>query len=409
MKSKARAVRMAALSAALAMLLTSTTALADAGESTPASEFLPTVRDSAGLSTPVIASGRTVGTDGRGLGGTQVALYAWPPDEVMSSIKVGETVRVEAVAKATTDSAGRYTLRVDEAIDMSRFAAETDGWLDLQVVAVAPNGTDRTVHSFSVQYGESAGVPRFVDQQIALGGASEPRPRVAPTVDLTIKPGQHAFPGVQTGVIAENAPILPKACDYTLWSLYTPQWDLVGAAYLATSGVTAQFTYLSGASSSLGVGFSLSGAYGTWSASGTSSKSSTATITFPSFTGSGQYRYFDTKFQYGKYNGKCAPEPEWQTRVHSFSGGSNTRVPSSAPSATYCVPFVAGSSFEKTSSSATTWSNGMDMSPAIGIDLSTRTGYSTSAKMKFTFSSTRNLCGTSGYPGGTPGQMVAKA
>ena len=79
---------------------------------------------------------------------------------------------------------------------------------------------------------------------------------------------------------------------------------------------------------------------------------------------------------------------------------------------TYCAYMASGTSFTKSLSTAVTWSNGAKLGSAIGIDLSSRTGFATDAKLTYSFSATRKLCGTNGYPGGSgataPRRLYAK-
>lgn len=79
------------------------------------------------------------------------------------------------------------------------------------------------------------------------------------------------------------------------------------------------------------------------------------------------------------------------------------------PSATYCVPQPARTTYTQTTTSAVSWSSGVDMRSASGINLSSRTGYSSDAWLKFVFGNNRRLCGTDDWPG-APGsrRLVAK-
>ena len=65
----------------------------------------------------------------------------------------------------------------------------------------------------------------------------------------------------------------------------------------------------------------------------------------------------------------------------------------------------------KTAGRAKTHTTGSDVSAAIGIDLSSQSGYTSSSKVSFSFSSTRHLCGTTDYPGAdkNSGLLVGKA
>jgi hypothetical protein len=162
------------------------------------------------------------------------------------------------------------------------------------------------------------------------------------------------------------------------------------------------FTYGNGQNSSLGVAVSSSGSYGSWSGSGTYSISSTSSESFPAFSGATSHRY-RTEFVYEKYLVEC---DGFQTQPKSFAGGATT-TGTSPPSAGYCVVQAAGSTFRKSSSSAYTFSGGVGITSAIGINLSAHTGYNASAELTYHFTQRRDLCGTSGYPGGTPRRIVA--
>jgi hypothetical protein len=59
---------------------------------------------------------------------------------------------------------------------------------------------------------------------------------------------------------------------------------VVGQTYAVSNYTNQHFTYSQGSSSSLGVGVSYSGGqYGTFTASGTSSKSTTVSLSYPTF------------------------------------------------------------------------------------------------------------------------------
>ncbi len=56
----------------------------------------------------------------------------------------------------------------------------------------------------------------------------------------------------------------------------------------------------------------------------------------------------------------------------------------------------------------TSWASGAKLGSSLGIDLSTQTGFASSASVKFEFPQTAALCGTKGYPGASPGRLVAR-
>jgi len=179
----------------------------------------------------------------------------------------------------------------------------------------------------------------------------------------------------------------------------------VGGHYSTTTGVTHDLEYANGATSSLGVGVSSSGAWGSYRASGTSSVSASGTINYPATSGR-QHDY--TEFNYDKYLVGCAGTNKCEVRATHWVGGGHTYVPPAAPTATHCVLHGAGEIFTLERTSAYNFSTGADVSSAIGIDLSAQTGYTASAKVTFRFAATRHLCGTNGDPGAAPSRLVAK-
>src|SRR5690606_10755959 len=128
--------------------------------------------------------------------------------------------------------------------------------------------------------------------------------------------------------------------------------------------------------------------YGSFSASGTISMSSTSTVTFAGGTGGREYK---TYYVYGKYAQYCYPigdtyDPSdiYAYKVHatSYAGGSAISG-TSAPTATYCVGLANGSTFTKSSTNATTFAGVAKLSGDIGIDLTARTGYTSTTKVSF--------------------------
>ncbi|CCH77040.1 hypothetical protein BN12_160015 [Nostocoides japonicum T1-X7] len=203
-----------------------------------------------------------------------------------------------------------------------------------------------------------------------------------------------------------NAPQAPS-CQWRLISDLGYKTVWVGGTYVTNGGAKADLVYGSGASSTLGIGVSTSGSYGSFKASGSTTVSSNSSVNFPAYTGL-QHDY--TQFDYGKYGLSCdGIYLNYKVQARYWAGGASVYHPSSAPTANYCVSQVSGSSFTKSSSTAYTFSTGADVSGAIGIDLSTRTGYTPAAKVTYSFTSTRRLCGTSGAPTATPSRLVTKS
>jgi hypothetical protein len=140
-----------------------------------------------------------------------------------------------------------------------------------------------------------------------------------------------------------------------------------------------------------------------FTAGGTATTTSTATLGFPT-TPTNSARQWRTQFNYDKFTDLCG---HIFARPTNFLGGTNAVIVGQIL-ATNCVAQLAGSSFTKSTSTASTLSAGVDSSGSIGIDLSAQTGFTTTAKVKYTFASAGKMCGSSGFPGASPGRLAAR-
>lgn len=188
----------------------------------------------------------------------------------------------------------------------------------------------------------------------------------------------------------------------------------IGEVHIQATGKKMRLEYTGSASSTLGVGVSSTGAFGTYSASGTVTRSRSQTTTFPWYTANGTRRYLDTYFTYGKFCvelvGGGYAYHKYEVRPTQHEGGTAGRNMASAITASHCTPWrEPGSSGSKTTTAAQTWSNGAKVSGLIGIDLSTRTGYATNAKISWEFTTAGRLCGTNDLPSGTPRRIAMRS
>lgn len=84
-----------------------------------------------------------------------------------------------------------------------------------------------------------------------------------------------------------------------------------------------------------------------------------------------------------------------QVRPYRWDGGALSYAAASAPSAPNCSPVLAvPATLTKDTANAITFSNGLQISGVIGIDLSLKTRFNTSTKIKHVFSSVGQLCGS---------------
>ena len=417
------------------------TASASAGGSSGQPDWLSEVRDSRSISSPVAVQGSVKTSNGSGpASGAEVYLQAWPNAESLAQLEVGDFVAPTPIGKTVADASGRYRVRIDPNVDVEHLKSQL-GTLDVEVVAM--HDGDIVVHGFPIfaaergQAADSQAVyvhPRtgevLAPMTAALVMGKPAATRRGGTVDEAWDDGGTPPNPADVGGDAEQP---STGGGFTIMGHYNgscpggeglkTNFGLravnVGEIAIAAYGKKMRFTYQGAASSTLGYALSSTGGYGSWSASGTvsaeRSSGSTNTTTFPWYTNQNS-RYLDTYFSYGKfcvqyYDSVHGVGHRYQTRRIRHEGGTNARsatIPATPSS--YCVPYrLAGSTETKANTDAITWTNGAKLSGAIGIDLSSRTGFRTDAKMEFEFTTPGRLCGTHDTPNGTPRRLVMRA
>jgi hypothetical protein len=339
------------------------------------------------LAGDTVAQGHLIGANGRAVSGALVVVDAWPDASVLSKLRPGQRVPVKQVGSAVTTASGQYTIAIQSLASL-RSAAAADGTVNLEVMSAA--GAGAGAFSFSRRLAPTA------DGTVLDTPASTGVTQVAAAEAVNLR--------VTAAAVTDAPAVVP--CGWVYLKNYGPRWAVVGATFARTGGVTQSFSYGRGQSSSLGVGLSQSGKYGTFSESGTASASSSTQEDYPTFGGNTSVRY-ETKFIYGEYGYSCSHGYlRYETRPTGYAGGA-TYVKTTAPSAGYCVYQARGTTFTRSSSSAYTFTAGLNVS-AVGVNLSSETGYDSSATVRYHFSASHHLCGTGGYPGGTPRRLVAE-
>ena len=361
----------------------------------------PTIGSSAAGSGVLLARGTVLDAGQRPAAGARVTMVAWPSNDVLESMRVGDSFKLQVLSTAVTDARGGYALGATARDGVAPFA-DRFGNVNVDVFADSGSGA----HSMqSTSLTPSPGTTTLAGAR-SVSGAVPPAAVSVPTMVLTARAA--TSPGQRAGALAHG---MNKTCSSFYVGDLGNHTALVGSHYSTTTGVKHDFKYTSGATTTFGVGYSLSGKFGTFSKSGTHTRSSTAVVEFPAASGN---RHDYTYFQWGKYHVTCAdpgsiPTSSWyEARSRRFVGGSTIWNGPTAPSAGYCVTNAAGSRFVRTTSKAYEAGGGADVSAVLGIDLSARTGYSSAAEIAYSFSSTRRLCGTRDFPGGSPSRLVAK-
>jgi hypothetical protein len=187
--------------------------------------------------------------------------------------------------------------------------------------------------------------------------------------------------------------------------------------YSTTSGIKSYFSLKAGAETKIGVGVSVSGAYGSFEQSGTSTVTLDDTYTWGKRS-MNTGRQFRTDFTYGKFAHWCYPvSAPSQKSVYKYSvkpirwegGGSYATETPPAVGSGNCRPFAAGGIQERKTSKATTTSTGAKLANVIGVNLSSQVGYTSDAVARIynDGSVQRRICGTNGVPT-SPGRYLAQ-
>jgi hypothetical protein len=352
--------------------------------------------------------GNVLTAEGSPATGATVRLVVWPRNEVEAALVEGDSVKLQELGVGVVEEDGRFALPV--APDLLAPHADSTGLVNLQAIAVDEVRGGLAPHGFTKRLKKNPLTDLWELENVA------PEKGVLYTperVKLVLNEASTDLAdGGSTDEAAEEVP-LDKSCYAGLVQNLGLAWGIVGQVFHNMSGVTSDFSYMGGASSSLGIGYSVSGALGSWKSSGTNAKSSAYEENFPT---QGDYakKYLWSKFEYGKYRVHCDGSTyayHYEVRAKQWAGGGGLTSVSSSPTATYCVPKPAGSTYSLASTKSITYTNGADVSKWIGIDLSASTGYSSAAKISGKYGPRGQLCGTNGYPASTttpPRRLVSK-
>lgn len=352
-----------------------------------------------------LGTGTLRDSGGAGVSGVEVKLFAFPNE---LSREVGASFSLTEIASATSGADGSFHLTPDLSKIASELNLNGDAVTPVNVSIVAVDDEVDAFATTTMWVERGAKEALFDPEDLATlqndGVISVQGEQQEARFDLTAREkGPVSSP-------APDSPVAPLASGCTLVQNYGKKHVTIGQlSNIASSGFTQRLEYTHTSSSSLGVGVSNSGNYGTFSASGTTTYSTSASVGL-THNGSGS-RQLRTEFVFGKYMcsyGTVNPVIKYEVRPSSYAGGS-TYISVSTPSAVYCVNHDPGTDWALNSSVAHTFAAGVKLSSAIGIDLSSRSGYSASVKILYTFSQKRTLCGTAGNPGGVPRLIVVKS
>jgi hypothetical protein len=313
----------------------------------------------------------------------RLSLIAWPRMDVLAVGTTGDSVKTTVVATGQTLSDGRFALLIDPSTPVREFI-EADGTINFTLIGQTDAG------------GTTRAIARRLDASRGIWTASADG--TGATGSLTLRIGQLAGPPA-------NSLPFPVRTDRWCYSIERNTFDnrTVGLNEVYTGpSASGQYVYTGGASSDLGVGFSASGSYGSFSQSGTASASSSYQLTFPNW-GPNNSWYHLTKWQYKLYevyfyDGVQCTYWGYEVRPSAWQGDATWWALGTPPTAESCAQYFAGAGAEKVTNAAQTWNNGVDLQGPIGASLSSKTGWFASSKITFQFSQDGRLCGTNAYP-----------
>jgi hypothetical protein len=351
--------------------------------------WLPELTRSDALHGPIVVEGRLLDDHQRPIAG-HLTLVAWPRMELLVPLGVGDGVKLVPIGKAVSGDDGSFAIRVDPGVPLGELLGP-DGTVNFDLVGEADGRW--AITSFPRRLVVAGGEPAWTSAAGDSRGSAD-------VLDLTLRL-RHGT--LDHGGVGEPGPVTDRQCMTVVRAVWDGVLDTVGEVYTGPNA-TGDLKYLSGSTSTVGVGFSASGEYGSFESGGTSTVSSTSEVNFPT---QAQHRLtvFRTTFGWKKFELLCFAYPygpwtsaSFEARAVEFQGGTYQYTAASPPSATYCTSYLKGSSFSKDTASAIQFTNGAKIGSFIGIDLSTRTGFNTSTKITFTFVNAGRLCGSNGYP-----------
>jgi hypothetical protein len=304
---------------------------------------------------------------------------------------VDADIPTHQVATTTTDATGQFTFMDMSLVDdQLQYLADAGHILDLTVEATAGG----EYYSYSVS--------RYLSRLVEAEGGTPAPPVVIDTEPIALVPAGPSEGPTEPGDPTTEPGGAPPVCTWKKAATLGPRWVGLGSGY-TTNSTTMTFSYKAGSTTALGVGMSVGGAG--FKASGTTTVSSGVAIGFPSAIGV-TGKVWRSQFVFARYTSKCHSVNRVQVRAVSFAGGANIQTVTTPPTATFCVIQPTGSTFVLDQSRATSFTAAV--SGDIGISLSATTGYNNSTSITYSFAVGKRLCGKNGYPGASPGILVAK-
>jgi len=333
-------------------------------------------------------SDQVVTARGGNVTGGYARLYATPTSHQVQRASINQTLLWRSLGSTRLDPSGRFALTIPVRSALSGFV-DSSGVVNFHVIVQTAQGTGET--SFSRHYGSSSEPALSMDTPAAA-------------ISPVVMSHQAVAGSVAPGPLDD-----PSSCSSTYIARYSFNTN-IGSTYVNTTGVSATVTYVNGTSSSLGVGSSASGAYGTFSAAGTSSVSHSTETDYPTMTNRQSYRY-TTYMRYDKHKDVCRDSRTGAIILTSYDV-SGTSQDGGAEYAgiglakfSHCRTYLKGTGQVKNSGTSYDFTAGVAAGSAIGMSLSSQTGWNHSATETLKGNHQFHICGQFDFPaaGGSGG------
>jgi hypothetical protein len=298
--------------------------------------------------------------------GVRLELVAWPK----AKIRVGQTVHLQVVGKATSGSSGSYSIKPTVTLPGGLHNLEI---LARSRVAVGAFSFPRTV----VRKGRAL---------IAVDNTGSSEPATANIRMMAIP--KSALPAVPHFGVPLCGVTSRKIKEFGL------EMVDVGGLYSLMSDGKMKETYSAGSATTLGVGISLPEDFGSFGEEGTFTETSSGAETFPALVG--KIVNEQTPYDYGEYT-ICGLMQ--QVQPEGWATGRHT-VKVKPPLLDKCgINLGPGGTFTRNTGTAGTFKAGVDLEKEIGISLSAESGYNKDVSVKYAFPHEGGyMCGSNGYP-----------
>lgn len=347
----------------------------------------------------------------RGTGEPGGVVAALPTDEAEA-----QAILVDRVAADGTFQLGAPNLAI--------LANHADKYGSVNLTVLVPTTGHSVPFGVVVELGDPAN-PKVSETQI-IPAQEDPAtfaqriasaPGGSPTPNSSVTDSNNA---VAANSVAKSAPVeyttntrstglAPQDDIYEckhIWKQYLgSRRTLVAGQYATNTGARTTATFQADRKTTFGIGYSVSGKFGSWGLKGTTDVAQGTSTQFPAArSNKNNYTYFAfNKYQYRCTYGGVEMSSEYRARATRHGGGAVTTSPSAAPSGWQCRDYEKGTTFTQNKSRAHTYTTGADLTGPIGAYLTTTTGFNSGQRIYINIDAWKvRLCGTKGYPGNFP-------